>query len=292
MSVIFQRLCGPSHARARQPVKPVLLEWVVYYGQTADENLLATYDIVILDPEFQGSLELIKATGAQLYGYVSLGEVRTTSHSYSRLNPIVILEPNSAWPNVQRVDVRELAWRRYLLDDLIPSIANAGFHGLMLDTLDTPVWLEQVDQQRFHGMRQAAIDLVVAIRKQYPTLKLIMNRGYSILPDVIDHIDAIIAESLLTQPDIEKTGTLAVSSSQVQAQLDLLAVAHNRPKPLPILSLDYSMPDDRAAIENIYQREIELGHHPYVTTPLIDQIIPKPPRHPAFHPGSIPGRRE
>jgi polysaccharide biosynthesis protein PelA len=278
LSSLTPRLSQNGYAREPRSGNAIHLTWVVYYGQTADEQLLSTYDIVILDPGFLGSIELVKANGAQIYGYVSMGEVSTASPSFGRLSPHVILEPNLDWPNVQRVDVRDLAWRNYILDEVIPSIVNSGFHGLMLDTLDTPIWLEQVDNQRFEGMRQAAINLVAAIRTRYPALKLIMNRGYSILPDVIDYLDAIIAESLLTMPDATKTGTLAVEPQHVKAQLELLTTAKNRSHPLPILSLDYSMPDDRKAIESLYKRELDLGHHPYVTTPLIDQIIQTPPR--------------
>ena len=46
---------------------------------------------------------------------------------------------------------------------------------------------------------KAAVDLVRTIREAYPHLKLIMNRGYVLLPHVIDSIDAVIAESLLTR---------------------------------------------------------------------------------------------
>jgi polysaccharide biosynthesis protein PelA len=276
LNAFFPLLCGPALPRQRRPVRAKHLTWVVYYGQTADEDLLASYDIVVLDPGFQGSLERVKAKGAQTYGYVSLGEVRTTSPTYKLVNPAVVLEANLEWPDVQRVDVRSPAWQKYILEVAIPPIVNAGFQGLMLDTLDTPVWLEQVDSQRFRGMRQAAVDLVATIRTRHPALKLIMNRGYAILPDVVDYIDAIIAESLLTMPDADKTGILTVSQSQVCAQLALLASARNRSRPLPILSLDYSVLDDRAAIRDLYRRELLLGHHPYVTTPLIDHIIAHP----------------
>ena len=78
---------------------------------------------------------------------------------------------------------------------MIPAIVAQGFAGLMVDTLDTPPYLEQLSQRNFGGMTQAAVDLVRTIRETYPHLKLIMNRGYVLLPHVIDSIDAVIAES-------------------------------------------------------------------------------------------------
>jgi hypothetical protein len=61
----------------------------------------------------------------------------------------------------------------------------------------------------------------------------------------------------------------------VERQLTLLNPAVSRRPPLPILSLDYWDPDDTGTIAEIYRRERELGHHPYVATRSLDQIVPE-----------------
>jgi polysaccharide biosynthesis protein PelA len=143
----------------------------------------------------------------------------------------------------------------------------------MLDTLDTPPYLEQLDPVRYRGMREAAVELVNCIRARWPDMMLIMNRGYALLPDVVQNIDAVIAESLLTSPD-QQTGKFAwADSSQVELQLALLYPATCRRPPLPILSLDYWDPSDAGTIVEIYRRERVIGHHPYVATRLLDQIV-------------------
>ena len=38
-------------------------KWIAFYGQTADEQVLASYDVVILDPMFQGSISAIGEAG-------------------------------------------------------------------------------------------------------------------------------------------------------------------------------------------------------------------------------------
>jgi uncharacterized protein (TIGR01370 family) len=252
------------------------IKWMVFYGPTADEQLLASYDIVILDSMFQGSIPAVSRSGARVCGYLSLGEIRTSDAFYHRLTPDALLEPNPAWPDARRIDVRQPAWQQLVLHEIIPSISAKGFAGLLLDTLDTPPYLEQQDPAGKRGMRQAAVDLVQSIHRTYPHLLLIMNRGYALLPSVIECIDAIVAESLLTHPD-QQGGYAWNDDTEVKLQLSLLTPAAEHQPRLPVLSLDYWNPDDIDTITRIYARERQLGHSPYVATRMLDRIVPAPP---------------
>lgn len=257
-------------------LKQKFIRWLVFYGTTADETILASYDIVILDFGFQGSISRIAAAGgARVCGYASLGEIRTSDPLLEFLDQEALLPENPDWPGTRRVDVRHPSWRSLVLDRQIPAIASRGFTGCMFDTLDTPPYLEHSDPARYRGMRDAAAELVDSIRMRWPEMMLIMNRGYALLPDLVQKIDAVIAESLLTAPDPE-TGRFAwVESHAVETQLALLGPALHRRPPLPILSLDYWDPNDPKTIEEIYRRERALAHHPYVATRLLDKIFPE-----------------
>ncbi|WP_334359430.1 endo alpha-1,4 polygalactosaminidase [Bradyrhizobium sp. AZCC 2176] len=251
--------------------KPI--RWLAFYGVTAEEAVLATYDIVVLDPAFQGSIDLVARGGAWVCGYLSLGEIRADDPSLMFLDHAALLPENPDWPGTLRVDIRHPSWRSLVLDRQIPSFASRGFSGLMFDTLDTPPYLEALDRIRFHGMREAAIELVGAIRTRWPKMMLIMNRGFALLPDVVQKIDAVIAESLMTSPDSPTGRYVWVGADQLELQLALLKPAKLRNPPLPILSLDYWDPDDTRTIAEIRHRERELGHHPYVATRSLNQIV-------------------
>jgi uncharacterized protein (TIGR01370 family) len=250
------------------------VNWIVFYGETADEQMLSAYDLVVLDPMFKGSIAAIAQTGARLCGYLSLGEIRTADPNYGRLDSAVLLEENPAWPSTRRIDIRHPAWKDLVLNEIIPAVVEQGFTGLLLDTLDTPPYLERQDPDGNRGMRQAAIDLVGAIRRTYPEVILIMNRGYELLPYVADQLDGIVVESLLTTT--HANGYKWNEQPEIALQLSLLGPAVNRRDHLPILSLDYWAPEDVATIRQIYLRERKLGHHPYVATRLLDKIIPRP----------------
>lgn len=263
------------HAASAAP--PEYIKWVVFYGLTADEGLLSSYDIVVLDRMFQGSIATIGRAGARVCGYLSLGEIKTTDTYYHRLDPAALLEANPEWPETRRIDVRQPGWKQLVLGEIIPSLIGQGFAGFLLDTLDTPPYLEQLHPNRNRGMRQAAVDLVRAIRAAYPGKLVIVNRGYALLPSIIASIDGVVAESLLTRPGQKQPQDYVWNeSSEIVLQMELLAPARHRQPALPILSLDYWDPTDIATIREIYRREQQLGHHPYVATRLLDAIIPAP----------------
>jgi polysaccharide biosynthesis protein PelA len=253
------------------------VKWIAFYGQTADEQVLSSYNMVFLDPAFKGSIAAVAKAGAHVCAYVSLGEIRISDTFYDRVDPAALLEENPAWPGTRRIDVRHQSWKELVLGEIIPFIVAKGFTGLLLDTLDTPPYLEELDPNGKRGMRQAAVDLVHAIDKSYPNMLVIMNRGYALLPSVVENVDGIVAESLLTTTDHSGDSKFKWNEpSEVAMQLSLLAPALNRQPRLPILSLDYWDPEDASNIRRIYLRQRQLGHHPYVATRMLDRIIPEP----------------
>ena len=161
-----------------------------------------------------------------------------------------------------------------MLGGITPAILEGGFTGLLLDTLDTPAHLERQDPVGKRGMRQAAVELVRAIRHGYPGLTLIMNRGYDLLPMLAPSLDALMVESLITTGDA--AGYRWNSDAEITQHLALIARAAYRHPPLPVLSLDYWPPEDLTGIRQIYRRERELGHLPYVATRLLETVVAEP----------------
>lgn len=267
-------MCCACRARALFP-QARGIRWVAFYGANADEALLGAYDVVVLDAGFRGSIARIAERNARVCGYLSLGEIRTADPAFAELDEAELLPPNPDWPGTRRIDVRSQAWRSLVLERRIPALVARGFGGVMLDTLDTPAYLEALDPANGRGMRDAAVGLVGAIRAQRPDMALIVNRGYALLPDLVQTVDAVIAESLLTRPDPLTGGFRRVDSGQVEAQLAALDKALAGRRALPVLSLDYWDPEDRTTIREIYRQERALGHHPYVATRLLDQIVPE-----------------
>jgi hypothetical protein len=93
------------------------IRWLVFYGMTAQESILATYDIVVLDPGFQGSISRIADAGTPVCGYLSLGEIRTSDPFLTFVDPAALLSENPDWPGTRRVDIRVVAATNRPLED-------------------------------------------------------------------------------------------------------------------------------------------------------------------------------
>jgi uncharacterized protein (TIGR01370 family) len=267
---------GAVIARAAEPRLKHNASWIVYYGMTADPAALASYDVIVLDPNFSDPIAPLSARGAIVLSYLSVGEVSSTGPYFSKLKPKALLQEDPNWPGSFAVDLRNRSWRNLLIDKVIPGLLKRGFSGLFLDTLDSAAHLEQVDAVRYRGMRSAAIDVVGAIRRAFPSIAIIMNRGYALLPDVCDKIDAVAAESLITTYNFKTRSAQFTEADELARHLGLLRPAHDCPQPIPIFSLDYWDPQDPASARKIYERERALGHSPYVGTILLDQVVPEP----------------
>lgn len=240
---------------------------LVYYG-SGEVATLARHKRVVLqaDHYLPSDLKLLAAHGTQALAYLSLGEDTGPEA------PWQLAERNPVWGG-HYVDPAHPEWLAHVRAQAEVALAD-GFTGLLLDTLDTPTHLERQDPVGKRGMRQAAVDLVRAIRRHYPGLTLIMNRGYDLLPTLAPSLDALMAESLITTADAE--GCKWNSDAEIAQHMALIARAAHRRPPLPVLSLDYWQPEDRSGIRQIYRRERELGHLPYVATRLLETIVTEP----------------
>jgi len=252
--------------------------WAVYYGSAAAPDAFAAYGLVVLDPNYPFGLDDMKAAGSLTLGYVSLGEFNATSRFGGLLrDESMLVSENPNWPGSHVVDLRSRAWRRYVVEEVAPRILAQGFSGLFLDTLDSPLHLEATDPHRFSGMRDAAIALISDLRRAHGDIPIMMNRAYALLGDVNPIIDAVLAESLVTNYSFATRRCTMVDEAALASHLALLAPARAGRRPIPIFSLDYWDAGDRDGIAAIYARERALGHTPYVATILLDQIVAEPP---------------
>ncbi len=264
------------NARAR-PRIPGAAPWAVYYGSTAPPDAFAPYRLVVLDPHYARAADVRDRSDAVTLGYVSLGELNTSSPFAGLLRDrSMLIGENPNWPGSVSIDLRQGAWRQFILDDVVPRIVGAGFDGLFLDTLNSALHLENLDNVRFAGMHSAAQSLVSAIRRAHRDIPIMMNRAYALMPAVNADIDAVLTESLVTTYDFVEQRYKWVDDATFAHHLALLRPARIGQNPAPIYSLDYWNPTDLEGIAAIYARQRALGHTPYVATILLDQLVPEP----------------
>ena len=249
-------------------------EFLVYYGKDQREQV-ARFDIAVLDSDF-GVLPPHRRAGVWL-GYLSLGEVHRGRDYFADVEREGLLfEPNPNWPNARFIDLRAPRWRERVVEQLVPSILARGFNGVFFDTLDNAEAAEARDPGRNAGMIDGAARLVRAVRQRFPTMPIMINRGYAVLPRIAGQFDMLLGESVRTTFDASTKTYQPVPKDGYLWQTQKMREARERDPRLRLFSLDYWNPEDRNGISRIYAEERANGFVPYVGTFDLNRIIPEP----------------
>ena len=239
--------------------------YACYYGAGRLEAL-RQYDLSILQPKHYSRAEIatLRAAGVTAIAYLSVGEVAASDFqaAWSLHDPLTG-EPahNSVW-RTHYVDCRSPAWQTEILERRIPALCEQGFEGLLLDTLDV--------QESFAHTRPGVIALLQQIRSCFPTLQLIPNRGFSIIPHIAPLIDALLFEAFSTYYAHGSYGAWDGSAR---------LWTENKAREMrgwlgdkPILALDYAAPEDRALRALAQERAAQQGWLSFVSTYALDWL--------------------
>lgn len=251
------------------------LHWAAYYDDAVAPEAFEDLDLVVFDRKHHPALAPLKGKTI-LLAYISIGEVHggtTDQKTLEKEN--LILEHNTVW-NSHVVDVTAATWRKLVLGKVDNAVAQ-GFDGVMLDTADSPLYYaETKTPERLDDVREGLVGIIRAIRTAHPTLKIMVNRGFDILPLVATDIDYVLAESIYTKTNVS-TGQFGLiprnTYLEVAEQLQDLGALAPR---LQIFTLDYWNMDDVNGLESIYAVQRAQGFIPYVTTPDLRRFTPEP----------------
>ena len=277
---------GTSNLHAASSVR-----WTVCYSDTPSPAALAKYDVVVLDPVRHPPLALMQARKRTLLAYLSLTEMDASHRAMPDVEAAgIALSAHPEWTDARFLDFRRPEWRRLVLDRLVPEALAAGFNGMFLDTLDDAAYLESVDGERYAGMQAAASELVTAIRRRYPHIVLMVNRGFALMPAIATSIDIVLGESVVTTfapatagaPGTSDPGTPAGrsytwrSDDDIAWQVNALQEAQRLNPRLQVFTLDYWDPSDADGIRRIYREQRARGFSPYVSTRALDTLVEEP----------------
>ena len=235
------------------------LRWVCYYADSAPLSVLTKFDLLVFDSDSHPALPPLKERGKTVVGYLSIGEVNATRAYFADAkSQNIVLAENKNWKDSFFIDVRNPLWTKRIVEDLIPKILHSGFDGVFLDTVDNGPYMEQIEPQRYRGMGEAMVQLIKTIRKNYPTIKIVLNRGFDILPKVENEIDMVLGESI------------------VESQVTALKELKKRRPSVTVLTLDYVDPKDRNTVLQTYRRQRANGFSPYVSTRELNMVFEEP----------------
>lgn len=233
----------------------------LYHHKPVSEDLLNAYDWVVLDGE-NPYVEEIRdkfylRRRAKLIGYMSVGEIERYRRYYRKLKKFAIGE-NPMWDSLV-ADVRQKEYREFLIEVVAKEIANRGFEGFLLDTLDS--YRLVAKKSEYKEFQEALEELILALKRRYPDKMIVLNRGFELLERVHWAVDGIVVESLFYGLN-ERRSYVEVAKEERKKLIELAssAKAYN----LPVIVIDYVDPKDRKRAREVIRHIESLGFVPYV----------------------------
>ena len=265
-----------SDATVKPPAKGAV-RWGVDYGAATDPVLARACALLVLEPHHARPIAPLRGPGSILLGYVSFGEVERTRPYFAGLEKAGALRAaNPNWPDARLADLRHPAWRAAVLDRLVPAILALGYDGIFIDTMDNAEAMERQDPVANRGMVAAGVSLIAAVRARFPKIRIMLNRGYALLPDVAPKIDYLLGEAMASRWSFTAKRYELLSDSDWAWQAGRLRAAQARNPALTLTTLDYWNPADTKQVAALYARERAAGFSPYVATLALDRLMPEP----------------
>ncbi|MEQ1667287.1 MAG: endo alpha-1,4 polygalactosaminidase, partial [Sulfuriferula sp.] len=230
---------------------------------------LRIYDAIIVEPDQPDFASVPANLQNKLYAYTSLGEVGADKPYAKDVPAAAKLTRNPAWSS-DVMDQTSQTWQQFYVNKIVAPLWAKGFRGIFIDTLDsyqlaatTPA--SRADQEA--GM----VATLRQLKIRFPGIRIILNRGFEILPQIHADITAVAAESLFQGWDNAKKHYTAVSEndrSWLTAQLNRVKNEYH----LPVIVIDYAEPRQRTQARQLAQQIRAAGFSPWVSNPELDML--------------------
>ncbi|MDF1878385.1 endo alpha-1,4 polygalactosaminidase [Sulfurimonas sp. SAG-AH-194-C20] len=167
---------------------------MVYYGEKISYSMVGIHEYIIVQPHLTNTythgFSLYKD---QMYAYVSIGELDRTLDIYKDIKQEWIVAQNKAWKS-DVLDLKNREYREFMFKKLIEPARKKGFKNFFFDTLDSYEFYSKTQKQRLVN-RAALVSFIEEFHNRYPDSKLILNRGFNIIDEVHEVVEAVLFES-------------------------------------------------------------------------------------------------
>lgn len=268
--------CTPvGKAPPPQPPAPQKERWAVYYDKQLPASAFADYNLVVFDRIYYPDFTELKGKTTVL-AYISLGEVHGESEEHALMAAQGGLIGNRSSWNSYTVDLTSKTWAK-IIDAQVRDAMDKGFDGIMLDTADSALHLADMDSpEKAARAQEAAIGIIQNLHETYPDMKIMLNRGFEILPRVATAIDYALGESMLAETNVSTGQSGLFPANTYKSTAARLLEARALSPSLKLYTLDYWNPEDVEGMQKLYAIHRARGFTPYVTTPDLRRHTPEP----------------
>lgn len=254
-------LVAPA-AISAEPLRNV----VFYYGDAPNWDVLRAFQLAVVEPD-AGLLPpapqpgMAASSETDWFAYVSATEITAFRDYYFDVPLSWRAGLNTAWHS-EIIDPATPGWPSFFVERVVTPLWNRGYAGFFLDTLDSYEMLG-LNEAQLERSRQGLLRLIRAIKDKYPEAKLILNRGFELLPAIHQDVYAVAFESLYRGWDQAESSYVEVSEEDRAWLLQHIERIQQR-YGLPIIAIDYCPPDNIECAQQTVKKIRDLGVIPYV----------------------------
>ena len=243
----------------------------VDYSDKPDMEAAASFEWSIINREAEVDLEKVRETGHRVYAYLSVVEVSADASYAGEIDARGIrrVVKNAEWGS-SAVDVSSAAWSDLIIKELARKEVEKGFDGFFLDTVDSLDLLVREEPTKAEKYRAALVKLIKNLKAAYPEKKILMNRGFELLPELEGVVDGLVVESVFQTYDFAKKEYVKARASDTEQLLK--QIKEVRAGGLPVAVIDYVSPDDKELAARTAKRIEALGCSAFVTTPALGGV--------------------
>jgi len=239
---------------------PIKKSAMVYYGDNIPYSLVGIHDYIILQPDHVNPFSHgFKIYRDDIYAYVSIGEAESSQSYYRDISSKWIIGENGLW-GAKIMDISNDSYHKFMFEKVIEPLFQKGFKNIFLDTLDSYQIVAKDDKDR-ERYSKGLIRFINEFHHRYPDSKLIINRGFDIIDEIHDSIEAVLFESLfygLSSKDLSYTKVSSSDREWLKAQISKIQKYHK-----PIISVEY-LPSDSKLADKVIKSVEDLGLIPYI----------------------------
>lgn len=241
-----------------------------YYGEDPPASQLAAFEQVVVEAENVDAdqLRALQQNRGQIFAYLSLGEVDPTRSWYPEVQKEWVLGTNPGWKSAI-LDPRKEAVQAFVIQRAA-MLWKRGYRAFFLDTLDS-YQAALADKAQQQACADGLANIIKKLHKQFPGIKLLLNRGFEFLPQVAPLVSGLVAESLFSGWSAEAEQYVRISGEERRWLLARLEQARKRFH-LPVTVIEYVPLQQRERARATARLISELGYVPWVSTPPLDTL--------------------
>lgn len=233
-----------------------------YYKNALSDDIFYSYDWIFLDQDYFYIQEIkdkfYMKNRAKLIGYISVGEIEKHRKYFETIKKFAI-GTNPVW-NSLIADLRNEEYRNFLIKVIAKEIIQKGFDGFFLDTLDS--YKLAVNQKEWRDFQEAEIDLIKELKKFFPDKLIVLNRGFEIIDQVHDKINAVALESLFAGLDKNKK---YIQVNEDERKYLIGEIKKIKSYGIPVIAIDYVDPEEKEEAISVVKKILSLDVIPYVS---------------------------